>query len=65
MQVDQAHLETVLPSVGGAICILKGTERGSKASLEAIDVDKFKAKVSMKAGEALWMEYEDICKLSS
>ncbi len=65
VQVDQAHLETVIPSVGGAVCILKGADAGSQVSLEAIDVENFRARVKFESGQQTWMEYEDICKIDA
>lgn len=65
LQVDQAHLETVLPSVGGSVKILKGADKGGTAKLEAIDVTQFQAQIMLSGGEKVWMEYEDICKVES
>ena len=62
-QIDQAQLETVIPSAGGTVCLLKGHDTGSRATLEAIDVDNFRARVVLESGEKVWREYEDICKL--
>ena len=45
VRVDQAQLETVLPSPGGSVLCVNGQYRGSKASLMSIDVDKFQAQV--------------------
>ena len=63
--MDQAQLETVLPSPGGHVRILKGSHKGACATLLSIDTAKFQAEVHLKSGEQLWMEYEDICKISS
>lgn len=65
MQVDQAQLETVLPAPGGSVRILKGPDKGSKAKLESIDTANFKAEVGLRSGERCWLDYEDICKISS
>ena len=61
--MDQAQLETVIPSVGGTVSILRGDDRGCRATLEAIDVDNFRAKVKLESGQQTWMEYEHICKV--
>lgn len=58
-------METVLPSVGGSVKILKGANKGHMARLEAIDIDKFQAQIQLSGGEKVWMEYEDICKVQS
>ncbi len=65
VQLDQAHLETVLPSAGGTVMVLRGANKSATAKLESIDVDKFQARVVLSSGEKAWMEYEDICKLQS
>lgn len=64
MQLDQAHLETVLPKAGGRVLILKGSHTGEKAVLQSISEAKFQAEISLKSGDVKWMEYEDICKYS-
>ena len=41
----QEYLETVLPAIGGVVLIVNGANRGSKATLQAVDVDKYTATV--------------------
>lgn len=65
MQVDQAQLQTVLPAPGGHVRILKEPHKGSRATLEAIDMEKFSAEISLKSGERMWRDYEDISKIPS
>ncbi|GFH14105.1 Kin17_mid domain-containing protein, partial [Haematococcus lacustris] len=43
VRVDQAQLETVIPQPGGTVLMVNGVHRGSKAVLEEIDVEKFRA----------------------
>ena len=62
MQVDQAHLETVLPSPGGKVVTLKGSHTGERATLMSINVDKYQAEIKFKNGDVRWVEYEDISK---
>ena len=64
MQVDQAHLETVLPSPGGKVLILKGAYTGQAGTLKSIDQDKFQAEVETKDKKLHWIEYEDVSKYS-
>ena len=45
VRVDQAHLETVIPSPGGAVLVVNGAFRGCKAALLGINTDKFQAQV--------------------
>eukprot|EP00884_Botryococcus_braunii_P011436 jgi/Botrbrau1/20293/Bobra.31_1s0071.1 len=63
LQVDQAQLETVLPSEGGRVLLLKGPHYGKTGEMLGVDTDKFQAHVKVKGGADLWLEYEDICKL--
>lgn len=69
VQVDQAQLETVLPAPGGTVLVVKGPYRGARAEMLEIDVDKYRAQVKLKSGDAkgekMWFDYEDICKVSS
>ena len=45
--VSQEFLETVLPSVGGHVIVLNGMHRGRKATLTAVDVDKYEATIKL------------------
>lgn len=67
LKVDQDDLETVLPALHSPVLIVNGAYRGEKASLQAINQDKFNATVTILAGPAkgrtLTKTYEDICKL--
>ncbi|EIE27664.1 hypothetical protein COCSUDRAFT_11364 [Coccomyxa subellipsoidea C-169] len=69
LQVDQAQLETVLPAAGGSVVVVRGAQRGARAEMLEIDVDKYRAQVQLKSGdgkgEKVWFDYEDICKVSS
>ncbi len=64
VRVDQAQLETVIPSVGGSVLVVNGPLRGKKGTLLDIDTARFQAKVATADGKEVWMEYEDICKLA-
>ncbi len=67
--MDQAQLETVLPAAGGSVVVVRGAQRGARAEMLEIDVDKYRAQVQLKSGdgkgEKVWFDYEDICKVSS
>lgn len=45
IKLDQAHMETVLPSLGKSVLVLNGAYRGESAILEKIDVEKFCASI--------------------
>lgn len=47
IKLDQAHLETVLPSLGKSVLVLNGAYRGESAILDKIDVDKFCASIKI------------------
>ncbi|KAI8469246.1 MAG: splicing factor-like protein [Monoraphidium minutum] len=68
IRVDQAELETVIPSVGGAVRVVNGRHRGNRGELLEIDTSAFAARVRLaKApaeGREAWFEYEDVCKLA-
>ena len=69
LRVDQAHLETVIPSVGGRVRVLAGPAVGCLAELLALDVERFKARVRVDlrggemAGREVALEYEEVCKV--
>lgn len=69
IRIDQAELETVLPSPGGRVLVVNGSYRGTKGRLLGIDTKKFQAEVELLGGSAdgqhVWLEYEDVCKVSS
>ena len=69
VQVDQTELETVLPSVGGAVVVLKGEHRGLTGKMDGLETDKYKAVVTLREGPGkgttMRFDYEDISKLSS
>ena len=66
VRVDQAELETVLPSVGGAVLVLRGgTQRGGGSS--RVSRRRNKAEVTLREGpmkgQTLAFDYEDVSKL--
>ncbi|KAK9832798.1 hypothetical protein WJX81_002048 [Elliptochloris bilobata] len=69
LQVDQAHLETVLPAAGGGVRVLGGCHRGAAAEMLAVEPEAFQARVRIRdgpdAGTELRLDYEDVCKLAS
>jgi len=68
LKLDQSHLETVIPAIGRQILIVNGAYRGSKATLLALDEQKFC--VTAKIDEGILqgrtvekIQYEDVSKL--
>lgn len=69
LRVDQAELETVIPSPGGAVLVVNGPQRGARGTLVEIDVARFQAKVKLSGSGSgsggVWFEYEDVSKLAA
>ncbi|GFR52671.1 hypothetical protein Agub_g15295 [Astrephomene gubernaculifera] len=69
VRVDQAQLETVIPSPGGAVLVVNGAHRGCRGTLLSIDTARYQAQVRLTEGPGrgreVWLEYEDVCKLDS
>jgi DNA/RNA-binding protein KIN17 len=70
IRVDQEELETVLPAPGGSVLVVNGQYRGARGVLEGLDVKRYQAEVEIVskgpwAGQRVWFDYEDVCKLSS
>lgn len=68
MTIDQDELQTVLPKLGGAVLIVNGRHRGTEATLDSIQEDKFSCTVVLSEGanrgkKVSGIEYEDVCKL--
>jgi DNA/RNA-binding protein KIN17 len=66
VRVDQAQLETVIPSPGGRVLVVNGQYRGARGELVQIDTGRFQAQVVLSSGadsgRKVWLEYEDVCK---
>jgi DNA/RNA-binding protein KIN17 len=45
VRVDQAELETVIPQPGGAVLVVGGPHKGTRATLQDIDTAKYRAQV--------------------
>lgn len=69
LRIDQAELETVLPSPGGKVLVVNGPYRGSKGTLLGIDTGRYQAQLELRGGQydgkKVWFDYEDICKVAS
>ncbi|XP_050542524.1 DNA/RNA-binding protein KIN17 [Daktulosphaira vitifoliae] len=68
LKLDQNHVETVIPNVGGKVMIVNGVHVGREAELLKIDQDNFCVDVKLKTGPAIGkvistLPFEDICKL--
>lgn len=68
LKVDQAHLETVIPSIGKQVLVLNGGYRGNTATLKEIDTDNYCTTIEIASGPLKGrilnnVQYEDISKL--
>eukprot|EP00003_Mantamonas_plastica_P018799 TRINITY_DN3067_c0_g1_i2.p1 TRINITY_DN3067_c0_g1~~TRINITY_DN3067_c0_g1_i2.p1 ORF type:complete len:432 (+),score=190.50 TRINITY_DN3067_c0_g1_i2:672-1967(+) len=67
LKLDQAHLETVLPKVGGTGMIVNGGYRGETATVLKFNTKDFTADVEIEKGlnrgTKLTLVYEDLCKM--
>ena len=64
VRVDQAELETVIPQPGGDVLVLNGPHRGARGTLVDIDTGRFQARVELRDGTKVWLEYEDVAKFT-
>jgi DNA/RNA-binding protein KIN17 len=71
LKMDQAELQTVLPSIGGRVLILAGRRAGSTGTLAAVHADRFVVDVQCGGGGGggdgevvRGLEYEHVCKLA-
>lgn len=70
VKLDQAHLETVIPSEGRLVKIVNGAYRGEIATLKEIHQDKFCATLEISSGVLKGrvinnVQYEDFSKLNT
>lgn len=68
LKLDQNHIETVIPNIGGRIIIVNGMHVGREAELIKLDQDNFCVDVKLKNGPATGkvitrLPFEDVCKL--
>lgn len=67
LKLDQNHVETVIPNVGGRVIIVNGMHVGREAELIKLDQDNFCVDVKLKNGPATGkiisrLPFEDVCK---
>lgn len=67
LKLDQNHIETVIPNVGGRVIIVNGMHVGREAELIRLDQDNFCVDVKLKNGPATGkiisrLPFEDVCK---
>lgn len=67
VRVDQEELESVIPTPGGSVLVVRGRLAGRRGLLVRIDTSAFQAEVELEGEgrEVRFFEYEDICKITS
>lgn len=68
LKLDQNHVETVIPNIGGRVIVVNGMHVGREAELIKLDQDNFCVDVKLKSGPAIGkivtrLPIEDVCKL--
>eukprot|EP01083_Nonionella_stella_P115508 342567_1 len=69
IKMDQPHLETVLPSLGRDVKVLKGSWEGFTAKLLSVEQETFSATMEVthrtKVKRVSGMDYGDLCKFDA
>lgn len=64
VRLDQEMLETVIPQVGKAVRLVKGTHKGSRAVMRAVDMEGFCVTVELEDGNEMGgLGYDEVCKI--
>ena len=64
--LDQQHLETVVPKIGGAVRVLRGAAKGVRGTLRKVVAESFSAVVEPDdGGVSLTLSYEDFSKVAA
>ncbi|XP_015588190.1 DNA/RNA-binding protein KIN17 [Cephus cinctus] len=64
VKLDQAHMETVIPTIGRIVLILWGKYEGEKAIVQKVRIEEFSVDVELEGDKKLVkrIPYEQICK---
>merc|ERR1712087_36030 len=64
IRLEQEMLETVIPNVGKAVRLVKGTFKGRRATMRGIDINNFCVSVELEDGtEMEGLGYDEVCKV--
>lgn len=64
LKLDQAHLETVVPSINRKVLVVEGQHRGKEAVLKSIQEETFSATLELQDGKTVHeIPYEHFSKL--
>jgi len=64
IRLDQEMLETVIPNVGKVVLVVKGSHKGKKATMRAVDFEGFCVSVELEDGTLMeGLRYDEVCKV--
>eukprot|EP00929_Paragymnodinium_shiwhaense_P044038 TRINITY_DN22596_c0_g1_i1.p1 TRINITY_DN22596_c0_g1~~TRINITY_DN22596_c0_g1_i1.p1 ORF type:complete len:415 (+),score=161.14 TRINITY_DN22596_c0_g1_i1:134-1378(+) len=64
IRLDQEMLETVIPNVGKPVRLVKGSHKGQRGSMKAVDFEAFSVTVELEDGTVMeGMGYDEVCKV--
>jgi len=63
IRLEQEMLETVIPNVGKAVLVVKGTHRGRRGTMRSVDFEGFCVNVELEDGTSMeGLAYDEVCK---
>lgn len=63
IRLDQEMLETVIPNVGKPVVIVKGSHKGKRATMSAVNFEGFCVSVKLEDGTVMeGLRYDEVCK---
>lgn len=64
IRLDQEMLETVIPNVGKTVVIVKGSHKGKRATMSAVNFEGFCVSVKLEDGTVMeGLRYNEVCKI--
>jgi len=64
VRLEQEMMETVIPNVGKAVRIVKGTHKGWRAIMRSVSMETFSVTVQLEDGkEKQGLGYDEVCKI--
>jgi len=64
IRLEQEMLETVIPNVGKPVRVVKGTHKGARATMRAVDFESFSVDVELEDGTVMeGLGYDEVCKV--
>jgi len=65
IRLEQEMLETVIPNMGKRVRLVKGTHKGSLATMRGVDVERFCVSIELEDGTEMdGVGYDEVCKLA-